>query len=82
MNRIGAGYGRIVDADYESVALIALFWFGGNMVDDRYCWQTGKIMAFLSYLTQVLSSLMMVTMMTMGFYPRQGLPPDRISGSV
>ena len=41
--------------------IIAILWFGGNqiIVGDM---QTGQLMAFISYVTQILSSLMMLTM--------------------
>ncbi|GHV87113.1 ABC transporter [Spirochaetia bacterium] len=49
-----------------NVSVVALFWFGGNLAIAGE-FETGKIMAFMSYLTQALFSLMMVVMMLMGF---------------
>ena len=44
---------------------IAILWFGGCqiMVGDM---QTGDLMAFISYVSQILSSLMMITMIFIG----------------
>ncbi len=41
--------------------IIAILWFGGQqiIIGDM---QTGDLMAFISYVTQILSSLMMITM--------------------
>lgn len=41
---------------------IAVMWFGGNMLIDSTM-TTGDLTAFITYITQILSSLMMVTMM-------------------
>jgi ATP-binding cassette subfamily B protein len=49
-----------------NASVVALFWFGGNMAIAGE-FETGKIMAFMSYLTQALFSLMMVVMMLMNF---------------
>jgi len=49
-----------------NLSVIALFWFGGNMAISGEL-SNGSIMAYLSYLTQVLSSLMMVAMLTINF---------------
>ena len=48
------------------VSVVALIWFGGNLVNEGLL-ETGKIMAFMTYLMQVLSSLMMAVMMMLGF---------------
>jgi ATP-binding cassette subfamily B protein len=60
-----------------NLSVIALFWFGGNMAISGTL-SNGNLMAFLSYLTQVLSSLMMVTMMTINF-TRAKACADRIN---
>ena len=41
--------------------IIAILWFGGNQIVVGSM-QTGDLMAFISYVTQILSSLMMITM--------------------
>lgn len=41
--------------------IIAILWFGGNQIVVGNM-QTGELMAFISYVTQILSSLMMITM--------------------
>lgn len=41
--------------------IIAILWFGGNQIVVGNM-QTGDLMAFISYVTQILSSLMMITM--------------------
>lgn len=43
-------------------SIVALLWFGGNLVNAGAL-EIGKIMAFMNYLMQVLSSLMMAVMM-------------------
>ncbi|MGN1248924.1 MAG: ABC transporter ATP-binding protein, partial [Candidatus Spyradocola sp.] len=47
-------------------SVVALLWFGGNLVHVGSL-EVGKIMAFMTYLMQVLSSLMMAVMMMMQF---------------
>ncbi len=49
---------------FMNVTVLAVLWFGGNMVvvgDMRY----SDLSAFITYVTQILSSLMMVTFMLM-----------------
>ena len=41
--------------------MIAISWFGGNMII-RGTMETGELMSFISYVTQILVSLMMITM--------------------
>ena len=45
--------------------IIAILWFGGNQIVVGSM-QTGDLMAFISYVTQILSSLMMITMIFIG----------------
>lgn len=59
-----------------NVSVVAVLWFGGNMVS-RGDLMVGQIMAFINYLTQILFSLMMVTMMIMNF-SRAKVSADRI----
>lgn len=46
--------------------IIAVLWFGGNMVIDG-TFEIGLLSAFITYVSQVLSSLMMLSMMLMMF---------------
>lgn len=43
------------------VSIIAVFWFGGNMIVTERLF-TGELISFITYLTQVLFSLMMISM--------------------
>ena len=45
--------------------IIAILWFGGNQIVVGSM-QTGDLMAFISYVSQILSSLMMITMIFIG----------------
>ncbi len=47
-----------------NAATMAVLWFGGNMVLDGSM-QVGDLTSFITYITQILSSLMMVTMLFM-----------------
>ena len=47
-------------------SVVALLWFGGNLVNIGHL-EVGKIMAFMTYLMQLLGSLMMAVMMMMQF---------------
>ncbi|MBE6693220.1 MAG: ABC transporter ATP-binding protein [Ruminococcaceae bacterium] len=49
-----------------NAATIAVLWFGGNMVISGDM-LIGDLTAFVTYMTQILSSLMMVTMLFMQF---------------
>ena len=49
---------------FMNVTTIAVFWFGGNMVVSGEM-SAGDLTAFITYITQILSSLMMVTMLFM-----------------
>ncbi len=46
--------------------ILAILWFGGNMVIDG-SFEIGELSAFITYATQILSSLMMVSMLLMMF---------------
>ncbi|MBQ9765285.1 MAG: ABC transporter ATP-binding protein [Lachnospiraceae bacterium] len=50
---------------FMNATTIAVMWFGGNMLIDSTM-TTGDMTAFVTYITQILSSLMMVTMMFVG----------------
>ena len=49
---------------FMNITTIAVYWFGGNMVIDGNM-SPGDLTAFITYITQILSSLMMVTMLFM-----------------
>ena len=49
---------------FTNATTIAVLWFGGNMVVNTSM-SVGDFSAFVTYITQILSSLMMVTMMFM-----------------
>ncbi len=49
---------------FMNLTTLAVIWFGGNMVLDGGM-PIGDLSAFITYVTQILSSLMMVTMMFM-----------------
>ena len=48
----------------QNFAIIAIIWLGGNRIADGFMgMSTGNVMAAVTYTTQVLSSVMMVTML-------------------
>ena len=49
---------------FMNITTIAVYWFGGNMVINSTM-TPGDLTAFITYITQILSSLMMVTMLFM-----------------
>ncbi len=49
---------------FMNIATLAVLWFGGNMVLDGSM-RVGDLTSFITYITQILSSLMMVTMLFM-----------------
>lgn len=49
---------------FMNLTTLAVIWFGGNMVIDTVM-PIGDLSAFITYVTQILSSLMMVTVMLM-----------------
>jgi len=49
---------------FMNLTTLAVIWFGGNIVIDGGM-PIGDLSAFITYVTQILSSLMMVTMMMM-----------------
>jgi len=59
-----------------NLSVVALFWFGGNLSIGGQL-ADGQIMSFMTYLTQVLSSLMMVAMITVNI-SRAKASADRI----
>jgi ATP-binding cassette subfamily B protein len=59
-----------------NVSSVAVIWFGGHRVDSGQM-QIGALTAFLSYLMQILMSVMMATFMLM-MVPRASVCGDRI----
>jgi ATP-binding cassette, subfamily B, multidrug efflux pump len=74
--------GRIMGMMFPSVmsvinlSSVAVLWFGGHLINDGTM-QVGSLTAFLSYLMQVLMSVMMSTFMLM-MIPRAEVCADRI----
>jgi len=60
-----------------NVSSVAVIWFGGHRVDNGQM-QVGALTAFLSYLMQILMSVMMATFMLM-MVPRASVCGDRIA---
>ncbi len=60
-----------------NVSSVAVIWYGGHRVDDGTM-QVGSLTAFLSYLMQILMSVMMGTFMLMQI-PRSAVCADRIT---
>jgi ATP-binding cassette subfamily B multidrug efflux pump len=60
-----------------NLSSVAVIWFGGHRVDDGQM-QVGALTAFLSYLMQILMSVMMGTFMLMQI-PRSAVCADRIA---
>ena len=59
-----------------NVSSVAVIWFGGHRVDNGQM-EVGALTAFLSYLMQILMSVMMATFMLM-MIPRASVCGDRI----
>ena len=59
-----------------NVSSVAVIWFGGHRIDHGQM-QVGALTAFLSYLMQILMSVMMATFMLM-MIPRAAVCADRI----
>jgi len=59
-----------------NVSSVAVIWFGGHRVDGGQM-QVGALTAFLSYLMQILMSVMMATFMLM-MVPRSSVSAERI----
>lgn len=60
-----------------NVSSVAVMWFGGHRVDEGDM-QIGSLTAFLSYLMQILMSIMMATFMLV-LVPRASVSAERIS---
>jgi ATP-binding cassette, subfamily B, multidrug efflux pump len=79
---VSLGVGRLIALMFPSVLLvlnvssIAVLWFGGHLVADGGM-QIGALTAFLSYLLQILLSVMMATFVFM-MVPRAEVSSERI----
>jgi ATP-binding cassette, subfamily B, multidrug efflux pump len=79
---VSLGVGRLIALMFPSVMLvlnlssIAVLWFGGHLVADGSM-QIGALTAFLSYLLQILMSVMMATFVFM-MWPRAEVSSERI----
>jgi ATP-binding cassette subfamily B protein len=79
---VSLGVGRLIALMFPSVMLvlnvssIAVLWFGGHLVSDGGM-QIGALTAFLSYLLQILLSVMMATFVFM-LVPRAEVSSERI----
>ena len=60
-----------------NLSVVAILWFGGYLANGGLI-DTGKIMAFINYLIQILSSLMMMVMIVVNF-SRAKASADRIN---
>ena len=60
-----------------NVSIVGVLWFGGHRVDNQQM-QIGSLTAFMSYLMQILMSVMMATFMLV-MVPRAAVCADRIT---
>lgn len=60
-----------------NVSVVAVLWYGGNLVYIGGI-ETGKIMAFINYLLQIMNSLVMVVMIMLNF-SRAKASADRVN---
>lgn len=60
-----------------NTSIVGVFWFGGHRVDNGEM-QIGSLTAFMSYLMQILMSVMMATFMLV-MIPRAAVCADRIT---
>ncbi|MGW9206676.1 ABC transporter ATP-binding protein [Embleya sp. NPDC055664] len=80
---VSLSVGRLMAFMYPSVLLvwetsaIVIVWIGGHRIGDGSM-DIGALVAFLSYLMQILTSVMMATFMTM-MIPRAAVCADRIT---
>lgn len=61
----------------SNTALVALLWFGGHRVNDGHM-EVGQLTAYISYVMQIVMSVMMSTFMLM-MVPRSSVCAKRIS---
>ncbi len=60
-----------------NLTTLAILWFGGQRIDGGHA-QVGSMMAFVQYATQILFSLMMVSILFV-FFPRASVSASRIN---
>lgn len=60
-----------------NLTAVAIIWFGGHRID-RGEMQVGSLMAFIQYVTQIMFSLIMLSMMFI-FVPRAAASAERIN---
>jgi len=79
---VSLGVGRLMSLMFPIVMLVvnvssvAVLWFGGHLINSG-AMQVGALTAFLSYLMQILMSIMMATFMFM-MVPRAEVSAERI----
>jgi ATP-binding cassette subfamily B multidrug efflux pump len=82
VTRTALRVGRLQSLMFPTVMLVVNFssvsvlWFGGHLIDDGSM-QVGSLTAYLSYLMQILMSIMMATFMAI-LVPRASVCADRI----
>jgi ATP-binding cassette subfamily B protein len=80
--KVSLGAGKLMSLMFPSVMLVmnlssvAVLWFGGHLINDGRM-QIGALTAFLSYLMQILMSVMM-TVFTFMMVPRAEVSAERI----
>lgn len=60
-----------------NVALVGVYWFGGHQVDEGTT-QVGTLVAYMTYLMQILSGILMAAFMSM-MIPRASVSAERIN---
>ena len=79
---VSLGAGKLMALMFPSVMLVlnlsttAVVWFGGHLIADGTM-QIGSLTAFITYIAQILTSVMMATFMFM-LVPRAEVSSDRI----
>jgi ATP-binding cassette, subfamily B, multidrug efflux pump len=79
---VSLGAGKLMALMFPSVMLVlnlsttAVVWFGGHLIAD-HTMQIGSLTAFITYLAQILTSVMMATFMFM-LVPRAEVSSERI----
>jgi ATP-binding cassette, subfamily B, multidrug efflux pump len=79
---VSVGAGKLMALMFPSVMLVlnlsttAVVWFGGHLIAD-HSMQIGSLTAFITYLAQILTSVMMATFMFM-LVPRAEVSSERI----
>jgi ATP-binding cassette subfamily B protein len=82
LTHTGLGAGRLMACMFPTVtfvlntSMVAAVWIGGNRIAAGHM-EVGQLVAFLSYLTQILMSVMMATFV-MIMVPRASVCADRI----